>query len=882
MYIKERSSYSWWEKVLSQIPKRGKWLIGAGVLGVIGLGMFGAGYLTHKSGKLSDYSVVYKNPKAFVGNFIAGKMASPKRLTIDIKHKHLQKLYYINQMAINNGGILVTNDSDEDFVPIDITYDGKKVSAKTRIKGNWKDSRSFDKLSLRVKVKGENTLMGMKKFSLHDPIVKGFLVEWIFHEMMGFEDFVRMRYDFVEVVINGKNRGIFAIEEHFDKRLIEHNRNREGIIMRFDEYHSYYRFLASDRAQRDYDGTWIPVLFGVSPVDAFGTSAILLDEGLKGQFLTAKNLLEAYRSKKLPASQVFEIERMAKLFALSDLLGSTHSVMLRNIKFYYNPVTSRLQPIGYDQHGYMFNLEHLIGEGKKMNPNHKDGESPLWEDSFFEDPTFYAAYLKALEEVSDPSYLERFIDTIQDTYKEKLGILYTDYPELEETSFQTLAENQHLIQRMLHPMRCIEAYQREITTGKVTLELGNFHLLPAEITGLTHKGQIIGRVTGSGVIEAKTMTEAMQYQPISFSIDPSIIPDSINIDSLLVTYKVWETNNNYTTAVRPWTYFDQRAYGDDFMRANGNIETFDFIQMDTSAKQIHVKPGSWTLDRKMIVPKGFTFTFTQGTTIDLINNAKILSYSPLVMMGTELQPIRIHSSDSTGQGLLVIKARRPSQLAYVTFDQLTHPVEPGWSLSGAVNFYESPVDISYCTFSRNRLGDDCLNVIRTTFTIDNSLFFQTASDALDADFCEGTISNTRFIESGNDAIDISGSQLTLSDLLIHHVGDKGLSAGEHSQMTGTNISIKHAELAVTSKDLSEISLTSIQIDSCKVGYTAFQKKAEFGTGIISVSNGEINDTERPFLIEEGSQLWYNESEIAPERANVKDILYGVEYGKSSK
>ena len=35
--------------------------------------------------------------------------------------------------------------------------------------------------------------------------------------------------------LNGKNLGIYALEEHFDKALIESNKFREGPILKFDE-----------------------------------------------------------------------------------------------------------------------------------------------------------------------------------------------------------------------------------------------------------------------------------------------------------------------------------------------------------------------------------------------------------------------------------------------------------------------------------------------------------------------------------------------------------------------------------------------------------------------------------------------------------------------
>jgi len=83
------------------------------------------------------------------------------------------------------------------------------------------------------------------------------------------------------------------------------------------------------------------------------------------------------------------------------MLGHHHTLEPRNIRFYYNPVTSKLQPIGYDQHDPIGPWENLIGETKKINANHTGQKMVLWEESFFTDTTFFKAYIRILNEISN-------------------------------------------------------------------------------------------------------------------------------------------------------------------------------------------------------------------------------------------------------------------------------------------------------------------------------------------------------------------------------------------------------------------------------------------------------------------------------------------------
>jgi len=123
-----------------------------------------------------------------------------------------------------------------------------------------------------------------------------------------------------------------------------------------------------------------------------------------------------------------------------------------------------------------------------------------------------------------------------------------------------------------------------------------------------------------------------------------------------------------------------------------------------------------------------------------------------------------------------LQANEASKLRYVTFDHMNTLDKKAWTLTGAVSFYESEVAIENCTF-RNNHCEDGLNLIRTKFSITQSLFSNTTSDGLDVDFCKGTIQSCRFYQTGNDAMDLSGSNILIKDCRAEKVGDKGLSVG---------------------------------------------------------------------------------------------------------
>ena len=351
--------------------------------------------------------------------------------------------------------------------------------------------------------------------------------------------------------------------------------------------------------------------------------------------------------------------------------------------------------------------------------------------------------------------------------------------------------------------------------------------------------------------------------------------------ALKINYKVLGTSELRGAEVYSWPRLVENLLDLDFMRRPANIDQFHFLTIDEVSKKVFIKQGAWTLNRDLIIPEGYQVICREGTEIDLTNEAVILSRSPLDFEGSEEAPIVIHSTDSTGQGVIVLKAREQSTMEYVKFNNLSNPSKNGWVLTGAVTFYESPVDISRCQFTDNRC-EDGLNIVRTDFTLDHSLFKGTLSDAFDGDWVKGRVSNTVFVASGNDAVDVSGSQIEVVDVFIDGAGDKGLSAGENSQMVVKNVRIIDSEIAVASKDMSEIKIDGIDISNCQIGFTLYQKKPEFDAAIVKVVNMKKENLKVTHLVEKRSKLIIDGLVVATNRENIKDLLYGVEYGKASK
>ena len=792
-----------------------------------------------------------------IENYINGLRSNPERITIDIKHNDFQKLSYKREIALAQG-ILIC--SDDDWVPAKIRYKEQTVDVELRLKGDWTDHLKGDKWSFRIKVRGDDTFFGMKQFSIHHPKTRNYVNEWLFQQALEREGIVSLRYDFVDVTINGKHKGIYALEEHFEKRLIEYNEHREGPIIRFNEDLVWAGMVVGNEWISDFDTE----MYLSSDVDAFQTGKILKDPTKYEQFIKAKDLLDLFRNGSLKTSEVFDIDKLAKFIAISDLMGARHGNRWHNKRFYYNPITSKLEPIGFDSMA-----------GRKIDSLTFAGLNPLHQKPIFDDPIFFAKYVQELERISQPSYLDNLFTELDAGLTRNIDIIHKDYPGYQ-LSKDIFYNNQNYIRTVLNPVKGLHAYFYQNTTNEsIILEVGNIQSIPIEILNVSYKeSQIFEPKQNMNILQAKISSEPVQYEKIEF-----MLPEGFNwsdqcIADLRLNYKLLGTSRLRNETVFPWSHLSEDFLATDFIRQKPNVEKFDFLFVDDVTKRILVKNGNWELNDNLIIPTGYTVVCGEGTRLDLKNNATILSYSPLLFYGSEDYPIIIISSDSTGQGIAVLNAGEKSILEKVVFKNLSAPSQHGWQLTGAVTFYESPVEIDGCQLSNNKAGDDMLNIVRSEFEIKNSLFEHILSDALDVDFGKGSIFHTSFVDCGNDGMDFSGSVVDVTECFVNKAGDKGVSVGENSQVNINQMEFKNCYVAAASKDRSQVNIENVKISTCEVVFAAYQKKPEFGPSTMAVSFVEMVNVTTPYLIEESSTLLVDNQKIDATQKNAWEILYG--------
>ena len=394
--------------------------------------------------------VFYKNPgpylKSMARNITTGRFAAPDLpvLMLDIKFKNWQKIVDKRNQALREGKLQA---GDDDYVKAQIRYDDHTAKVKMRLKGDWSDHFDGDKWSFRIKVKGKDSILGMRVFSLQHPKTRGFHGEPLFFSMLRDFGVLAPRYFFVREVLNGKDMGVMAFEEHFSKELLEYNHRRESVILKFDES-LYWDYIDDPTLSfNDYTG---------ARIDSFQSSKVRASKKLSADFKTGGGLLRGFINRELRPSEVFDVEQMGALLAIADVWGSYHVLRWHNLRFYFNPISAHLEPIAFDA-----NLQEL-----EEIPT--SGDAPIIHH-IMEDPFIRLSYARTLRQVKERFREQGYLEELSrraENYSRQLG---GDYPLIPPPLFSDpigrIARIEQLLQSDLSQQIFVEECGGDLVRG---------------------------------------------------------------------------------------------------------------------------------------------------------------------------------------------------------------------------------------------------------------------------------------------------------------------------------------------------------------------------------------------------------------------------------
>ncbi len=753
-----------------------------------------------------------------------------QRLHLLIEQPGLDKLKAQRQQAIRDGVFIRGEDSELEAA---IVQKDKNHKISLRYKGDWLDHILPVQASYRIECASGFSWNGMQSFSIQHPRTRGYLREWVYHDLLTQEEVLSPRYDFVLVGINGAPEKVYALEEHFNKNLVEYKKRREGPILKMTE-------------EEFWEGTkrYINEEKGLSPISnknrAFWNSDIVpfklkrtqKDSTLSKQFAIAQNLVYRYKIGEGTVDETFDLDKMARFMAISELCLADHSLTWHNQRFYYNPVISLLEPVGYDCSvigDKVWAFERPLFIEKEMLKRN-DGDEPV--ERIFQDKAFLTKFFNYLDSFSTDNYVKSYLATRERDISQReqlLRSLKKDY----NYDRNELIDRAKKIRITIHPyLNALKVFKTDASKHTVEVSFINTHALPLEVK-----------------MKDAADDESFIVLPRKDRRIPNYFTREISARVQAFMYRLPGAGEWQEAVISPWTPPSVACPRVDLFTTTDESDTTLFT---IQGQRLTMKRGIHDIDRRIIIPAGYEFHIGPQTALNFAKDGCLLSASPVYFKGSPEYPIVFRGDGSNG-ALVVLQAGRLSRLQHVRFENQNTFSYKGWKLTGAVSFYESDVDIQECQFLNNTC-EDALNIIRSDFEVNRSYFANIYSDAFDADFCNGTLKDSGFKNTGNDAIDFSTSVIEARNCTMVDIGDKAISAGEQATVDGYEIHVTNANIAFASKDKSVLTLYDVSIKSCKQGFTAYQKKPEFGPATIQVIRFQEEDIDNLFLIEAGSTL----------------------------
>ena len=381
-------------------------------------------------------------------DYINRILVSPKNLR-NASIKPLDTIYieipFDEQTKLNNA-IMTSINFNQSNEREDINLKGqiresfeKTINIEINLKGNGLDHIIYKgKESLKIEIQ-DSQYNNMSEFSLQHPLVRDFQLEPLFMYVTDSYGIISTELKLVNLNINGKNHGIFEIEEVGTKEHLEKSGKLNSVVLRFEA--PRYRGLIGG----DISASGRAVTYRTAMFDTLNTRKVNQNSELIDYKIKAKGKFRAYLEGRVKASEVFDPKLMGSYLAISEIFGAIHPLIFHNFLFYYNPDTELFEPIAYDA-----SLHQRYTHSSKVT-NITDGfvEELLYDDEIF----------------------RHYSITVYDLSKKLLeGSLIEELKALEDSWYEILVREFWLLEKinydefLIRPKNFIEKNQESLSS----------------------------------------------------------------------------------------------------------------------------------------------------------------------------------------------------------------------------------------------------------------------------------------------------------------------------------------------------------------------------------------------------------------------------------
>ena len=769
-------------------------------------------FLDHFS-KAGRYEYLYLPQIAFKA--IKSNFYKLDKIDLEIEFEKTLILENLRNKSISNG-ILPPPDKMPK-IKTKIFLNEKEFSANIRLKGDRKAHYiDKEKSSYKLELDRNQYIFGIKKFSIQKPRLRNYIHEWIFHELSKDEGIIKIKYDFINLSINGDNKGLYVIEEGFGKELIERNKRRNGPIFGVDEDINLNKQVADNK-----------------PIFEIYNKKYWRKPENNSVTNIASQKLHDFFDNKLNIEEVFDLEKWAAYFAIVDLTSTYHGAFFKSVKFYYNPLNGLFEPIPFDghrlkpnYHKYNLKYDNRILIDIVQNPIGAEIAGFAWLKNFFYkdeklNQKFYNLYSSYLNKVSSEKYIDNFLSKNLDKIEEINSHIYADYFFYDNSRTFGVGLYYFLVSDFKHHAQNIRN-KLKMSNAVQLLKINDDEYLFKPY--YKNYNQIIAKKLLCNKEENELNLEI--NQDLNNFEDTSLYFNYVNIDGLKChSIVLFDKFSNKKILLKVDHLNSEFSYKNFKKKYSKTFRDF----FDVKDKKLILKHDIVEINKSIFIPKGYNVIINPGQKLILTNKAFIISNSYWTVGGKGKPVVISGKKDNLGGGILIGDTKNLSKIENTQFLYLNgYDLEKNFEyiILGSINFHQTKVKI-YNVIFENIFSEDAINIFRSEFDINDVQYTNISSDAIDIDFSDGNINKANFVNIKNDAIDFSGSNVNINNTYFDNVNDKIISAGENSNININKVKGINSYAGIISKDGSKVVSKNIYFDGVKIPFAAYQKKNEY-------------------------------------------------------
>lgn len=816
---------------------------------------------------------------------------------------------------------------DEVVVPATCRLGNQTATVQIRLKGDLIDHLDSDRWSLRIETEA-GPLAGMSSFSIQHPKTRGWLMEWLIMAIARREGLLAPRSSYVNVVVNDRSSGVYYLEEHFTKELLESQGRRDGPIVRFKEdtlWSTYLQYgttepppevmLAWSQHAAEITAYDEKRLGKISALNQRLQRALEQMRGLQRKMLENRSLLPAPLAASIPMltleaqqalqgrtiDDLFITDKLGRALALYSLFHAYHGLAWHQLRFYHDPVLDRLEWIVFDTGANPVDARRdlLI-------------EHPGVREFTSSDAVRRAGY-RALGAMAEPAWLDAVIADLGpqlDAYGAALiadGTLPQGFPP--RGIFEQLRLNCAHIRNVVRPADAANFACRLVRTEAagstparemVEVEAWVTTTVPVVVDSFTFSN-------GRRVAAARTIDDAQRREGDAVVLPPQgrhllmrfpadeRLSSLHDIDSIKTAVREHAENDRsvklqvdvaFRSIASPELQRERLQIRRSEPTPDGNgrpsppsllqaLDRHPFLGFDLEQDRLFLRPGTWDVAGDLLLPAGQVLHAGPGVRLRFAANAVLLTTAAINLLGTAQEPVIFEAQDPGAgwAGLVVLDAEGRSRCEHLVVRDASCVARGGWQTLGGLTFYRSALDLIDSRIE-HALGEDAINVFGADVLFERLAIQDGVSDLFDGDFVTGTVRNCSFSASVEDAIDVSGSRVLVEGCRFERIGDKCVSVGEHSEVRMRSCTATTTSIGAASKDLSRLEIDGFDIDHAEhYGLAAYVKKPEYGSSRIDARGVRIRKAGlEPWLAQTGCTIEID-GKAVPTRAVDVDDLY---------